>query len=153
MDLDFSIVEDIRLALLIDDTADAVLPGKRFDNGFAWPGDPDIDVAALAATRVRVQPRQRRPLQDAAMQAKPIEYLFKLFLVAHVPCMDLSDLSGEAVPTGHDVLRWQLLCRQAVYGIIKHTYQRLQLGHGKHHAPILGRRILLKGGFAAQEDQ
>ena len=100
-----SVVEDVHLALLIDDIMDVKLIGKGFNDCFARPRDPDIDVAALAAARVRVQPRKPRAFQHAAAEPFALEERLQLRDQPFVPGVDLCDSLRKAVPVVEEMLR------------------------------------------------
>ena len=108
VDFHFSVIKDIDLTLLVDDVVNVELVGKGFNDVLARPWDPDIDIAALAATRVWVQPRQSCTLQNAPAESFALKERIQLRDLPLMSRMNLSDLAGQPIPVRKEMLRREL---------------------------------------------
>ena len=153
MDFDFHILEEIHLALLVDDGTDRVFRVQDRQDGFARPFHPDIDVPAHPAFRYRVKPRQAGPFEDASLQVATQQDIAQFIDPLPMQMIHLRDFFRHIAPAVQKVFRRQLMRRQPFDALIADAQQGLDAGHPVHHSPIPRRGILPEGRFAAEGNQ
>lgn len=131
MHFDDGIVEESHFALLPQHSGHMPVLAQRPQCVLVRAGDPDVDVAALAARRLWVERGQRRALKEARVQPAVLEDGLQLLDVPGVSPMDGSNHIGQSFPLLIEVAGRLLLRRQPPDSLPEHSHHCLDLGHGE----------------------
>lgn len=133
---DDGVVEESDLALLPQHSGHMPVLAQRPQCVLVRAGDPDVDVAALAARRLWVERGQRRALKEARVQPAVLEDGLQLLDVPGVGPMDGSNHIGQSFPLLIEVAGRHLLRRQPSDALPEYAHHGLNLGHAEHISPL-----------------